>query len=83
MVRTKDGSVCGHFGTTRTHTPHHQTAKLCSFFAQYESKAKNVQKALMKVVGMDVGPSRLPKTDLSEEERTELEKELRALKLLQ
>ena len=58
-------------------------AKLCSFFAQYESKAKNVQKALMKVVDMDVGPSRLPKTDLSEAERHELEKELRALKLLQ
>ena len=36
----------------------------------------------MKVVDMDVGPSRLPKTDLSEAERHELEKELRALKLL-
>ena len=43
-----------------------KNAELCSFFAQYESQAKNVQKALMKAVGMDVGPSRLPKLDLSE-----------------
>merc|ERR1711988_697012 len=39
-------------------------AKLCSFFAEYESQGINVQKGLMKLVGFDVGPSRLPKTDL-------------------
>ena len=43
-----------------------RNADLCTYFAQYETQAKNVQKALMKAVGMDVGPSRLPKKDLTE-----------------
>ncbi|KAH8092943.1 hypothetical protein JL720_5113 [Aureococcus anophagefferens] len=43
-----------------------RNADLCTYFAQYETQAKNVQKALMKAVGMDVGPSRLPKKDLAE-----------------
>merc|ERR1711924_499991 len=59
-----------------------ENAKLCSFFAQYESDAKNVQKCIMKMVGMDVGPSRLPKTDLTESEAKDLEAQLRGLGLL-
>eukprot|EP00854_Cymbomonas_tetramitiformis_P013562 gene13562-16035_t len=59
-----------------------RNAKLCSFFAQYESDAKNVQKSLMKVVGMDVGPSRLPKQDLSSAELKSLQVKLSSLNLL-
>ena len=59
-----------------------QNAKLCSFFAQYESDGKNVQKNIMKMVGMDVGPSRLPKRDLTQDEMTELQKELKNLNLI-
>jgi len=57
-------------------------AKLCSFFAQYETKAENVQKSIMRMTGMDVGPSRLPKQDLSREEYIALEAQLRSLNLL-
>ena len=57
-------------------------AKLCSFFGRYESQAINVQKNIMKMVGMAVGPSRLPKRDLSQAGADELESELRALNLL-
>ena len=59
-----------------------ENAKLCSFFAQYESQSKNVQKPLMKAVGFNVGPSRLPKLDLSHEEASALKEELNALGLL-
>lgn len=59
-----------------------ENAKLCSFFAQYETLAKNVQKNIMKMTGMDVGPSRLPKIDLSADENKALEAQLRSLNLL-
>lgn len=59
-----------------------RNAKLCSFFAQYEGAAANVQKNLMGVVGFSVGPSRLPKTDLSEEQLGKLKAELDELHLL-
>jgi len=59
-----------------------RNAKLCSFFAQYESKAINVQKNIMRMVDMAVGPSRLPKRDMDAPNITKLEKELRALSLL-
>ena len=45
-------------------------------------QAINVQKGIMKMVGMDVGPSRLPKRDLSAKDSSSLEAELRALHLL-
>jgi N-acetylneuraminate lyase len=57
-------------------------AKLCSFFGKYESVAENVQKNIMRMVDMAVGPSRLPKKDLTADEAKTLEGELRALKLL-
>eukprot|EP00947_MAST-08B_sp_MAST-8B-sp1_P000119 g119.t1 len=57
-------------------------AKLCSFFGQYESKAQNVQKNIMRMVGMDVGPSRLPKTDLPASSYTSLQGQLNKLGLL-
>lgn len=50
--------------------------KLCSMFGAYESKAKNVQKNILKMVGMDAGPSRLPKRDLTSSEFVELKAEL-------
>merc|ERR1712039_1076464 len=53
-----------------------ENAKLCSMFGQYESQAKNVQKNIMKMSGVDVGPSRLPKRDLTSEEFSALQKEL-------
>jgi N-acetylneuraminate lyase len=57
-------------------------AKLCSFFGAYESQAINVQKNIMAMVGMPVGPSRLPKRDLAPAEATKLEAQLRSLGLL-
>jgi len=59
-----------------------RNAKLCSFFGQYESDAINVQKNIMKMVGMGVGPSRLPKRDMDATSAKSLEGQLRALKLL-
>jgi len=59
-----------------------RNAKLCSFFAQFETDAINVQKGIMHMVGMDVGPSRLPKRDLSSAQAAALEKSLRDLDLL-
>merc|ERR1712039_891728 len=50
-----------------------QNAQLCSKFGQYESVAKNVQKNIMRMVGMGVGPSRLPKRDLETTEYNALE----------
>jgi N-acetylneuraminate lyase len=57
-------------------------AKLCSFFGQYESLAMNVQKNIMRMVGMAVGPSRLPKRDLDDTTYKALETQLRDLDLL-
>merc|ERR1712183_528553 len=49
-----------------------ENAKLCSLFGAYSELAKNVQKNIMKMVCMDVGPSRLPYTDLDGQEYNEL-----------
>ena len=57
-------------------------AKLCSFFGAYESQAQNVQKNIMGMVGMPVGPSRLPKRDLSADDAAKLKAQLTALNLL-
>merc|ERR1712045_716538 len=47
-------------------------AKLCSMLGQYEKASKNVQKNIMKMVGIDAGPSRLPKLDLNNSELASL-----------
>jgi len=59
-----------------------KNARLCSYFGAFESDAINVQKGIMRMVGMDVGPSRLPKRDLSDEQAGKLEATLRNLALL-
>jgi N-acetylneuraminate lyase len=53
-----------------------ENAKLCSMFGQYEAQAKNVQKSIMKMSGMDVGHSRLPKIDLEDGEYDALKENL-------
>jgi len=50
-------------------------AKLCNMIAAYTGD-KNVQKNIMKMTGMDLGPSRLPKRDLSTEEYSDLKRKL-------
>lgn len=55
-----------------------KNAELCSFFGVYGSAAKNVQKAVMRMTGVDVGPPRLPFVDLSESEYVTLEHRLTA-----
>jgi len=45
-------------------TAQETNARLCSLFGAYGAAAKNVQKGIMKMVCMDVGPSRLPFADL-------------------
>ena len=57
-------------------------AKLCSFFSKNESVAINVQKNIMLMADMAVGPSRLPKRDMDAASATALEWQLRALNLL-
>lgn len=57
-------------------------AQLCSMFAPYETQAKNVQKNIMKMSGMDVGPSRLPKRDLEADEFEALRAKLTAGQLI-
>ena len=57
-------------------------AQLCSYFAKYETDAIDVQKNIMKMVGMGVGPSRLPKRDMDAASAAKLEQELRADNLL-
>lgn len=59
-----------------------RNAKLCSYFGTYESQGKNVQKTIMKWAGMDVGPSRLPKIDVSDTESGPLEQLLRSKDLI-
>lgn len=56
-------------------------AKLCTTFGAFAGD-QNIQKNIMKMVGMDVGPSRLPKRDLTTEEYTAFEKRLRAADLI-
>jgi len=59
-----------------------ENARLCSMFARYESDAKDVQKDIMRMAGMDVGPARLPKRDLSAQEYSELQGLLRRQMLI-
>merc|ERR1712190_341632 len=56
-----------------------ENTKLCSMFGQFESQAKNVQKNILKMSGMDVGSSRLPKRDLDSVEYASLKKQLMEL----
>lgn len=56
-------------------------AKLCTKFGRYAGDL-NVQKNIMKMAGMNVGPSRLPKRDLSEEDYKSLFDELTSEKLI-
>merc|ERR1712130_386889 len=53
-------------------TAQEENARLCSLFGGYGPQAKNVQKNIMKMVGMDVGPSRLPYADLEAQEYSDL-----------
>jgi N-acetylneuraminate lyase len=56
-------------------------AKLCSMFGDFAGD-ENTQKNIMKMVGMDVGPSRLPKRDLTPEKYAAFEKQLRDADLI-
>jgi N-acetylneuraminate lyase len=49
---------------------------LCSIFPAYGAAAKNVQRAAMILAGVKVGPSRLPMTDLSASEYSDLRQQL-------
>merc|ERR1719261_2093942 len=51
-------------------------AKLCTTFGDFTGDL-NVQKNIMKMVGMDVGPSRLPKRDLKSTDHVAFEQTLR------
>jgi len=59
-----------------------ENARLCSLFGQFESQGKNVQKNIIKMSGMDVGPSRLPKRDLDAAEYEALKAQLVSLKMI-
>lgn len=50
-------------------------AKLCNMFGDYAGDL-NTQKNIMKMTGMNVGPSRLPKRDLTAEEYKKFESRL-------
>ncbi|CAE7227221.1 NPL [Symbiodinium pilosum] len=60
--------------------PQQAVAQLCGHFSSFDG-ATNVQKSIMQTV-LPVGPSRLPFRDLSDGERSTLEVDLRAEKLL-
>jgi N-acetylneuraminate lyase len=60
----------------------HLNAQLCEMFGKYGTEHKNVQKAIIRMAGLNVGPSRLPYLDLSDEEYTSLEKDLHKLGFL-
>mmetsp|Transcript_16177 Transcript_16177/g.41627 ORF Transcript_16177/g.41627 Transcript_16177/m.41627 type:complete len:338 (+) Transcript_16177:53-1066(+) len=55
-----------------------KNADLCDTFGPYGLDAKNVQKAIMRMVGVDVGPSRLPYQDLTPSEYAALEAKLQS-----
>lgn len=55
-----------------------RNADLCEAFGPYSTDARNSQKAIMRMAGVDVGPARLPYVDLSEEEYNALQKTLEA-----
>jgi len=59
-----------------------RNAKLCSMLGPYEKQGYNIQKAAMAMVGMAVGPSRLPKLDPPSEGADQFEADARALNLL-
>lgn len=52
-----------------------ENAKLCSMFGDFEGD-QNIQKNIMKMAGLDVGPSRLPKRDLNPTEYAEFASQL-------
>mmetsp|Transcript_107610 Transcript_107610/g.321826 ORF Transcript_107610/g.321826 Transcript_107610/m.321826 type:complete len:322 (-) Transcript_107610:47-1012(-) len=52
-----------------------QNARLCAMLGEYAPDV-NVQKGIMRMTGLDVGPSRLPKRDLSPSEYSALHGEL-------
>jgi len=56
-------------------------AKLCTMFGDFAGD-ENVQKNIMQMVGMNVGPSRLPKRDLGPYEYAAFEKKLRDADLI-
>lgn len=56
-------------------------AQLCTTFGDFQGD-QNVQKNIMKMVGMDVGPSRLPKRDLTSDEYAAFERKLRQADLI-
>jgi N-acetylneuraminate lyase len=54
-------------------------ANLCSHFGSFSDEAKDVQKALMRVAGFDVGPPRLPFRDITADDEGELRASLKSL----
>lgn len=56
-------------------------AALCGMFGDFKGD-ENVQKNIMKMVGMDVGPSRLPKRDLDAATYAQFEARLRSANLI-
>lgn len=54
-----------------------ENARLCSLFGKFTGDV-NVQKNILKMSGMDVGPSRLPKRDLTTAEYRDLQQRLTA-----
>merc|ERR1719162_388594 len=56
-------------------------AKLCNMFGDYAGDI-NSQKNIMKMIGMDVGPSRLPKRDLAPADYKTFESKLRQADLI-
>jgi len=59
----------------------HANARLCDLFLSYPDDT-NPQKDIMKMIGFDLGPSRVPRRDLTEEEFSELEAVLRKDQLI-
>eukprot|EP00933_Yihiella_yeosuensis_P085137 TRINITY_DN9993_c2_g1_i2.p1 TRINITY_DN9993_c2_g1~~TRINITY_DN9993_c2_g1_i2.p1 ORF type:complete len:322 (-),score=59.56 TRINITY_DN9993_c2_g1_i2:229-1158(-) len=58
-----------------------QTTKLCGLFGDYAPEL-NVQKAIMRMSGLDVGPSRLPKADLQKNDFEDLKDKLLKAKFI-
>lgn len=54
----------------------------CSLFGPYGKEGHNVQKNIMRMAGLDVGPSRLPQEDLTEAEFAALKKTLEQMGVL-
>lgn len=58
-----------------------RNAQLCSHFGAFDPSV-DVQKNIMTMVGLDVGPSRLPKTDMTHQDFTKLQADLRSAGLI-